>query len=71
MTPAVTDLAHCDLEELQRYRALLFPTSGALSEPLVRGDGEWWRLFSAMLLHGGWLHLIFNVGGLWILGGAD
>jgi len=35
--------------------------AGALSAPLVRGEGEWWRLFSAMLLHGGWLHLLLNV----------
>lgn len=26
-------------------------------------SGEWWRLFSPMLMHGGWLHLAMN--GLW------
>ncbi len=36
-------------------------SAGALSAPLVRADGEWWRLFSAMLLHGGWLHLVLNL----------
>ena len=36
--------------------------AGALSAPLIAGEGQWWRLFMAMLLHGGWLHLIFNLG---------
>jgi len=35
--------------------------AGALSEPLIRVDGEWWRLLSPMFLHGGWLHLILNL----------
>jgi rhomboid protease GluP len=33
---------------------------GALDKSLVVGGGEWWRLFSAPLLHGGVLHLVFN-----------
>jgi membrane associated rhomboid family serine protease len=40
---------------------------GANHAPLVKA-GEVHRLFTAMLLHAGWLHLIFNVGALWVLG---
>ena len=41
--------------------------AGALSDPLVR-DGEWWRLFSAMNLHGGWVHLLMNIGSILLIG---
>ncbi len=40
---------------------------GANHGPLV-SDGEPYRLLTAVLLHSGWLHLIFNVGALWMLG---
>jgi rhomboid protease GluP len=33
---------------------------GALNKSLVLEDGQWWRLFSAPLLHGGPLHIVFN-----------
>ncbi len=33
----------------------------------LRG-GEWWRLFSPILLHGGWLHLAMNGMWYWELG---
>jgi len=32
-------------------------------------DGQWWRLFTATWLHGGLMHLAFNVWMLWQLGG--
>ncbi len=40
---------------------------GANHAPLI-SDGEAYRLLTAVLLHSGWLHLIFNVGALWMLG---
>lgn len=33
-------------------------------------QGEWWRLVTAMFLHGGWLHWAFNSVALWMFGSA-
>lgn len=41
---------------------------GALYGPLVFGYDEWWRLFSAMFLHGGMTHLLMNMFSLYIVG---
>ena len=41
---------------------------GALSVARVWVDGEWWRVATTGLLHGGWLHLILNVWSLWSVG---
>ncbi len=41
---------------------------GALSEPLIANEGQWWRLFSPMLLHGGWVHLLLNISSILIIG---
>lgn len=52
---------------LQSESAIL--SAGALSRDLVF-QGEIWRLFSAMFLHGGLEHLFGNAVGLFILGMA-
>jgi rhomboid protease GluP len=41
---------------------------GALDKSLVTGNGEWWRLFSAPLLHGGLLHIALNGVALFFAG---
>ena len=41
---------------------------GALWRPAVEQGHEWWRLWSAMFLHGGWEHLAVNMYALYMLG---
>ncbi|HUP60109.1 MAG TPA: rhomboid family intramembrane serine protease [Thermoanaerobaculia bacterium] len=41
---------------------------GAIWAPLILGEGEWWRLLSAMFLHGDVLHLLMNLIALFQLG---
>jgi len=46
--------------------------TGALYGPFVVFGGEWWRLFTAMFLHGGAMHLAMNMMSLYIVGrGAE
>jgi rhomboid protease GluP len=52
------------LRTLERY--------GALFGPAVVLGGEWWRLISAMFLHGGMTHILMNMVSLYIVGrGAE
>jgi len=45
---------------------------GALFGPYVLHKGEWWRLFTAMFLHGGMTHILMNMFSLYIIGrGAE
>ena len=37
------------------------------SNPAV-ATGEWWRLFTPVLLHSGLMHILFNMWALWVLG---
>ena len=42
--------------------------AGALNGTLVVGYGEWWRLFTAMFLHGGMTHILMNMFSLYLVG---
>jgi membrane associated rhomboid family serine protease len=44
---------------------------GAKDTYLIADCNEWWRLFSAQVLHGGIIHLLFNMLGLWDLGAGE
>ncbi|WP_295417905.1 rhomboid family intramembrane serine protease [Sulfurovum sp.] len=41
---------------------------GALYGPLTVLKGEWWRLLTAMFLHGGMTHILMNMVSLYIIG---
>lgn len=41
---------------------------GALYGPITVLDSEWWRLLSAMFLHGGMTHLLMNMFSLYLIG---
>ncbi len=41
---------------------------GALVVHVDQFAGQWWRVFTAGFLHFGWLHLVVNIVGLWIIG---
>jgi rhomboid protease GluP len=45
----------------------LFVLGGTLRFNILE-RGEWWRLFSAPLMHGSLLHLLFNCFALWLAG---
>lgn len=58
------DIVDMDLEVLV--------SMGALFGPLVVLDNEWWRLGTAMFLHGGIIHVLMNMFSLYLIGrGAE
>jgi len=60
-----TALFSANLAEMDTRVLVAF---GALYGPLVFVYDEWWRLLSAMFLHGGMTHLLMNMFSLYIVG---
>lgn len=60
-----TALFSANLAEIDTRVLVAF---GALYGPLVFVYDEWWRLLSAMFLHGGMTHLLMNMFSLYIVG---
>ncbi len=41
---------------------------GALSLPLAWVEGQWWRVATAGLAHGSWVHVALNMWSVWVIG---
>jgi MYXO-CTERM domain-containing protein len=56
------------------FAGLLEPSSaalcrlGALNAPAIAQSGQWWRLFTVMVLHAGLIHYLFNSYALYAFG---
>ena len=73
-------LGHCVRSTADPWAALIASTyglgecqaslelCGGLSLARVWVDGEAWRIATAGLVHGSWLHLILNIWSLWVVG---
>ena len=55
------------MSALQPETADLFRWGASSASAVVR-DGEWWRLVTATVLHGGLVHLALNMWALWVAG---
>jgi membrane associated rhomboid family serine protease/Tfp pilus assembly protein PilF len=67
---AVNTIIYLLLDEVMRgsRNALTLIQFGAYSHRLVVYDGEYWRLITHTFLHGGSLHLLLNMGVLFVVG---
>lgn len=56
----VTGLLRADIRTLVAF--------GGVDRTLVLGQGQWWRLATAPLLHADAMHILFNGWALWLIG---
>ena len=54
------------LTDFGGMRAALFESLAQINS--LVGAGEWWRVFTPILLHAGITHILFNMWALWVLG---
>ena len=57
---------------LVSFTPMLIEGRELVSQPLATtlSSGQWWRLITPILLHFGWMHLVFNLLWTWVLGEA-
>lgn len=68
---AIANIIVMAMMYLQGYAAaplIVAARFGAIIPHLIWGAGEYYRLFTAMFVHFGWMHLFFNVAGMMIFG---
>ncbi len=54
------------LTSIGGMRELLFESLAQVN--FLIAQGEWWRIFTPVLLHAGLTHILFNMWALWVLG---
>jgi membrane associated rhomboid family serine protease len=57
-----------EISHPQRAEWIMLHRMGALEPAGVVINHEYWRLFTALFLHAGWVHLLFNMCALYVLG---
>jgi membrane associated rhomboid family serine protease len=66
VSPAPGRAAYESLWQLENPQ--IIADLGGLVATRIWLDHQWWRLLSASVIHGSWLHFLLNMSALWVLG---